>query len=90
MTPYKPTFPPDVWLFPGEAGAIATACALGEQYGYGNLIFHLRNAWSETLQREYPLDADASDRGAGHICPWCEVDSRTGKKAKKTRSPKKS
>ena len=65
MTPYKPTFPPDVWLFPGEAGAIATACALGEQYGYGNLIFHLRNAWSETLQREYPLDADASDRGAG-------------------------
>jgi hypothetical protein len=83
MKPYKPTIPAGASLFPGEVKAISTVCRLGAEYGYGNLIHHLRNAWSAMLQRKYGFDAEAADMGAGHICVWCRTDSRTGKKVKK-------
>lgn len=76
-------------LFPGEAKAIATVCKLGEQYGYGNLIYHLREAWSLMLQRKYGFFPEDGDLAAGHVCVWCRTDSRTGKKVK-NQSPKKS
>lgn len=70
-----------IGLFPGEAEAIAIVKALGSQYGYGNLISHLRDAWSTDLQEKYGMDKTMADRGAGHICAWCDIDSRTGQKA---------
>jgi hypothetical protein len=71
-------------LFPGETDAIATAVHLGAIYGYGNLIYHLKDAWSAELQVKYGFDKPAADRAALHICPWCQVDSRTGQVAKDT------
>lgn len=76
-------------MFPGEPEAIATVIALGEQYGYGNLINRLKEAWSKRLQERDGLDVLASDFSAGLICPWCDTDCRTGKKsraAKKARA----
>lgn len=68
-------------FMPGEASAIQHVRWLGSQFGYGNLILHLRDAWSEFLKRDPGFDQLAADRGAGHICPWCDIDSRTGLKA---------
>jgi hypothetical protein len=65
----------------GEAEAIRTVYELGAKYGYGNLIFRLRDAWSASLRIKYGISKEAADRDAGHVCPWCEIDSRTGKKA---------
>jgi hypothetical protein len=67
-------------LFPGEQAAIRDVCEYGEQFGYGNLIHHLKNAWSESIQRKHGMSADTADRASGHVCVWCDVDSRTGKK----------
>jgi len=36
-------------FLPGEANAIKTVLMHGAQYGYGNLIAHLRRAWAELL-----------------------------------------
>lgn len=72
--------------FPGEENAVATVKALGAEYGYGNLIHHLKDAWSERLQKS-GLPKKTADVAAGHICVWCYVDSRTGKKVPK-RTPK--
>lgn len=69
--------------FQGEAEAIKLVKELGKVYGYGNMIFHLRNAWSQMLQDTHQFPADTADRAAGHICPWCDTDSRTGEKASK-------
>jgi hypothetical protein len=66
-------------LLPGENEAIEKVKALGEQYGYGNLMHHLSNAWSEKLQAQ-GIGKNAADMAARHICAWCGVDSRTGKK----------
>jgi hypothetical protein len=70
-------------LFPGEAEAIETVKRLGAQFGYGNLIHHLKDAWSESLQKQNAIfDKQTADRAAGHVCAWCKVDGRTGKKVK--------
>jgi hypothetical protein len=71
-------------LFPGEAEAIETVKRLGEQYGYGNLIYHLRNAWSERLRKDSGIPKPAADMAAGHVCVWCETDTRTGEKQEAT------
>ena len=36
-------------LFPGEAEAIERVLELGKNYGYGNMIAHLKRAWIEKL-----------------------------------------
>ena len=41
-------------LFPGERSAVETVIALGEQYGYGNLIGHLKRAWALRLMKGNP------------------------------------
>lgn len=71
----------DHMLFTGEAEAIETVKRLGESYGYGNLINHLKDAWSESLQTKWNMDKKTADAGALHVCPWCGVDHRTGKVA---------
>ena len=42
-------------LFPGEVESIKTVLALAEQYGYGNLISHLKRAWAVKLMEGNPL-----------------------------------
>jgi hypothetical protein len=68
-------------LFPGEKEAIETVKRLGEEYGYGNLIYHLSEAWSQKLQAQ-GMSRQGADFAARHICVWCKTDSRTGKKVK--------
>ena len=73
-----------IHYFPGERDAIETVKRLGAQYGYGNLISHLKDAWSESLQGgKYEFSKESADLAAGHICVWCLTDGRTGKKIKK-------
>jgi hypothetical protein len=64
----------------GEEQAIEMMKWVAAQYGYGDMIYHLKNAWSEYLQAD-GMTEDAADRAAFHVCPWCNVDGRTGKKA---------
>lgn len=68
--------------FPGELEAIAAVRALGASYGYGNLISHLKQAWSERLQSQ-GISKQAADYGGRLICVWCHTDERTGKKVKR-------
>lgn len=72
--------------FPGEQEAIETVKRRGAEYGYVNLISRLKDAWSEYLQSDNaiggPLPQKVADRAAQHVCVWCGVDGRTGKKAK--------
>lgn len=68
-------------MFPGEAEAIEIVKRLGAEYGYGNLISHLKDAWSESHQAQ-GISKQTADTAAGHICVWCGIDRRTGKKPK--------
>ena len=68
--------------FPGEREAIAAVVKAGEQFGYGNMIGHLQEAWSKMLKEKWGFDEEGGARGSGRICPWCNVDSATGKKVK--------
>jgi hypothetical protein len=65
--------------FPGEPPDLDTAIAIADKWGYGNVIQALRNSWSKMLQAKWKFDKEAADRGAGHICVWCNIDSRTGR-----------
>jgi hypothetical protein len=73
MTDLVPRF------LPGEAEAIETVKQLGAEHGYGNLISHLKDAWSEKLQAQ-GISKNGADTAAGHICAWCHMDRRTGEK----------
>jgi|GEM_PF-3629795 len=66
--------------FPGEDEAITTVKRMGAEYGYGNLISHLKDAWSESQQGQ-GVRKLVADTAAGHICVWCNTDTRTGRKA---------
>lgn len=68
-------------MFPGEQAAIDTVKALGARYGYGNMISHLQQAWSESLQAQ-GIEREAADYGATIICAWCDTDKRTGRKVR--------
>ena len=46
------------FLFPGEQEAIDMVLPLGKQYGYGNLIYRLRDRWSEDLQKKFGFDEE--------------------------------
>ncbi len=71
-------------LAPGEKEAIEKAVQIGELYGFGNLIAHLKGEWAKKLLTDgWVKDQLNADRCAGHICVWCDVDQRTGTKVKK-------
>ncbi len=70
----------NVRMFPGEAEAIEEMCDYGSQYGYGNLISRLKDAWATMIREKYDFDSRSADLASGHICIWCGVDSRTGEK----------
>lgn len=57
-------------FFPGEEAAIQRVLACGAQYGYGNMITHLKKAWSEKLQAQ-GIDKFGADMAAGIICVYC-------------------
>lgn len=38
-------------IFPGEQDAVLQVLAYADQYGYGNLIAHLRRAWALKLMQ---------------------------------------
>lgn len=40
----------------GEREAIHQVLAAGENYGYGNMIAYLKQAWAENLMNEYNFD----------------------------------
>jgi uncharacterized protein (UPF0548 family) len=52
-------------VFPGEAEAIAQTVAWGAEYGYGNLIDHLRQAWKRMLMEKWGFDEVSAEIGAG-------------------------
>jgi len=61
--------------------AIAIVTKIGDQYGYGDMIFNLKNAWAAMLLKTEGFDQLLADNSVGHICPWCDTDGRTGQKA---------
>jgi hypothetical protein len=71
-----------VFLYPGEIKAIKRVVNYGKTYGYGNLIHHLKVAWSDSLKEKWGMSQDLADLSAGLICPWCNTDTRNGKKVK--------
>jgi hypothetical protein len=55
-----PDYVPETGLFEGEAEAIENVLRCGAQFGYGNMIAHLRKAWAERLRDKYGFsDNDA-------------------------------
>lgn len=74
QTPIIGTAPPlpreteAVWLR-GEQEAIRTVLLYGHRYGFGNLIGHLQEEWSQLLQTRERLSKDAADRGAWKVAP---------------------
>lgn len=63
-----------------EDEVIKLVKTLGSVYGYGNLINHLKDAWSTSLMKDFNFDQISADLAGGHICPWCFIDERSGKK----------
>lgn len=62
-------------LFPGESEAIKQTLAWGAQYGYGNLIDHLRQAWKRRLMEKWGFDEASAERGAGITQATAEPDT---------------
>ena len=58
----KVTFP-GVVVLPGEEAAIAQAVAIGGEWGYGNLICRLQEAWGRRLKDKWGV-------GDGSPHPW--------------------
>ncbi len=52
-------------ISPGEQKAIKTVVALGEVYGYGNLISHLSTAWAKMLISKHKMTEDQARDAAG-------------------------
>lgn len=65
--------------------AVAMVTAMGRIYGFGNLISRLKDAWSQEMQDKWGMKKHQADCAATHVCPWCNTDSRTGKKARRKR-----
>jgi hypothetical protein len=60
--------------------AIEIVTQIGSLFGYGDMIFQLKNAWAAMLMKTEGFDQELADKGVGHICPWCNTDGRTGQK----------
>ncbi len=66
-------------LAPGEKEAIEKAVQIGELYGFGSLIAHLKDVWAKRLIENGTVQTQfGADYAAGHICPHCDTDLRTG------------
>ncbi|MEN6431287.1 MAG: hypothetical protein ABFD06_00100 [Smithella sp.] len=44
----------------GEEKAIETVIKAGDQYGYGNMIAHLKRVWAENLRDKWGLPEKAA------------------------------
>lgn len=75
--------------FDGETEDLEAAAQIGKKWGYGNVIHWLKDAWSQELQTDprWKFDKATADMAAHHVCAWCKVDGRTGKKVK-SRGPR--
>lgn len=51
-------------LFRGEKEAIEQVLKYGEQYGYGNLIGHLKRAWIKLLMDKWGISLEAATLAA--------------------------
>ncbi len=71
--------------FHGEVEDLEKAVQIGKQWGYGNVIQALKDAWSKELQSDprWKMDKATADAAAHHVCAWCNADTRTGKKVKR-------
>ena len=49
----------------GEQEAIDKCIAYAELYGYGNIIEHLRQAWSKMLRERFNQKKETADMAAG-------------------------
>jgi len=72
-----------------EQDAIKQAVVLGEKFGYGNIISHLRSAWARRLHETdgIPLEASYQATSGGYYSVQMHVDllengewDETGKK----------
>jgi hypothetical protein len=62
-------------LFPGEKEAIEQVLRYGQQYGYGNLIAHLKKEWAEMLVKKWGI-SEESAISATNVSPYpLEVDN---------------
>lgn len=61
-------------LYPGEREAVATVLAAGKQYGYGNLIAHLKRAWALELLASHRKHGVKRASYAG-ACKAADVDA---------------
>lgn len=52
-------------ISPEEQAAIRTVIDLGERYGFGNLIQHLRTAWIRHLMTEWGASESSARAAAG-------------------------
>lgn len=68
-------------MLPGESEAIEHVVQAGKEYGYGNMIARLQEAWCRELEAKGIAPILAA-KHAHIICVWCNVDSRTGKRVK--------
>lgn len=80
MSDYEPKYPKEAAIFPGELAAIKIVVELADTFGYGNLIHHLKCAWSQKLRADpdSPHSALTADMASGLVCVWCRTDTRTG------------
>jgi hypothetical protein len=60
---------------------------IGREIGFGRVIQIAKQAWYDHAVAEGHSEATAA-RMCGVVCPWCYVDSRTGKKAKAVKKRK--
>lgn len=62
-------------ISPEEQAAIREVIRLGDRFGFGNLISHMRTAWAKRLMLEYDLsDRDARDGAVGGTYPFAMHD----------------
>ena len=63
-------------LFPGETKAIEEVLKAGSEYGYGNMIAHLKTAWAKRLMSQGVSKEAALD--ATNVSAYPIEDSKCG------------
>jgi hypothetical protein len=48
-----------------EKDAVNTVTALGSQYGYGNMISHLKSAWTSMLMKNHNMTEEQASQASG-------------------------
>lgn len=63
--------------FPGEEEAIQRAIAVGAEWGYGNLICRLQEAWGKMLHEKYGVGDGGPHEWPGHASKGHEKEIAT-------------